>query len=65
MIRAEGENGADIRAARTLGDFVEISISEPSGGFKVTYISLSIQDAFEFARDLLELTKVTAREVGR
>lgn len=62
MIRAEGENGTDIRAARTMGDFIEISIGEKSG---FTAISLSVQDAFEFARDLLELTKAAAREVGR
>lgn len=63
MIRAVGEDGKDdIRAARTLGDLIEISIGrEIEGGRGSRYILLSVQDAFEFGRDLKELAEKVAK----
>jgi hypothetical protein len=63
MLRAIGEmNIGDIRAARALGGgAIEISVGDERG--KYTAVVLSVQDAFEFARDLKEMAEQIAKEV--
>jgi hypothetical protein len=59
MIRAIGENNeGDVRAGANAGA-IEVSVGDVKGNYK--RVLLSVQDAFEFGRDLKELAERCAK----